>query len=94
MYEEIGRQAVAAYKPKWSKREVDAREWEHKVNECGEVGCYVKSREKQHVLGIGKHIRYLHDFKSKYVCAGRFIGASSKCSTKSLLKNVLHVRVQ
>ena len=32
--EDICRQDVAAYKRKWSKRGVDIREWEHKVNEC------------------------------------------------------------
>ena len=36
--EEICRQAVSAYKSKWSKREgVDARvlnEWEHMIREC------------------------------------------------------------
>ena len=74
--EEICRQAVSAYKSKWSKREgVDSRvlnEWEHMVREC--IARRIRSlrekhinRRKQHVLKSRKHLQYLHEFQRKFV---------------------------
>ena len=74
--EEICRQAVSAYKIKWSKREaVDLRvlnEWELKVNEC--IARRIQllrrkhiNRRKQHVLKSRRHLDYLHEFQRKFV---------------------------
>ena len=74
--EEICRQAVSAYKSKWSKREaVDLRvlnEWELKVNECIarriQLLCRKHiNRRKRHVLKSRRHLDYLHEFQRKFV---------------------------
>ena len=74
--EEICRQAVSAYKSKWSKREaVDLQvlnEWELKVNEC--IARRIQllrrkhiNRRKRHVLKSRRHLDYLHEFQRKFV---------------------------
>ena len=74
--EEICREAVSAYKRKWSNREgVDLHvldEWEHKVKECilRQIQLLRNkhiNRRKQHILKSRRYLDYLHEFQSKYV---------------------------
>ena len=74
--EEICRQAMSAYKRKWSNREgVDLHvlnEWEHKVKECILRRIQLLrnkhiNRRKKHILKSRRHLDYLHEFQCKYI---------------------------